>query len=164
MLFLFSLASLKRKVPNFSQRPIFRTSSSLCSECGKVIIGTSYLHGNGKVQLEKALCFGSRCCLGGLCIVFSRKVFCESCQEDYRKKTEKLCMDCGEVINGTYYPHSNGKVEKKNSLYPARRCGCFMKVFCVPCHEEYKKKTRKLCSTCGEVISGTYYTRDNGKV
>ena len=37
-------------------------------------------------------------------------------------------------------------------------------MFCVPCDQEHRNKTQKLCSECGVVISGIYYNHDDGKV
>ena len=80
---------------------------------------------------------------------------------DHRKKTQKLCSECGVVISGTYYNHDDGKVRGKHIFF------VFMfglKVFCASCQEEHRKKTQKICSECREVIRGTYYTHDDDKV
>ena len=36
---------------------------------------------------------------------------------DHRKKTQKLCSECGVVISGTYYNHDDGKVKREKYFF-----------------------------------------------
>jgi len=139
-----------------------------CSGCGKMVEGESVMMEGSEEKIFHKECVScSRCDqpITGKYYVEDQNMVCQACLE--KQFGGRTCEICTEDIMGDCLSSRGKNYHKaciKCTICEESLTGKF---FCLGekfmCEKDYKD-TRKMCSDCGEEISGPYYTLEDDKV